>query len=329
MRKLKPFVAVCLAVVSLHLVFFSSGIGQICREILGIDEENYLFKSSLDLSDDAEADSFPTEIPLPNESAPVQSAAPTEKNIVPTTIAGGLSIKNSTSYVVDARELLSKGCPIRLESGKPQILIVHTHSSEAYSPAGLDRYDDTGANRTQDNNYNVIRIGDELDRLLTEQGLEVIHDRGCYDYPSYTGSYNRSGEAVEKYLAEYPSICIVIDLHRDALGSDDVTYKTVATESGVCASQLMFVMGSDEGGLDYPNWKQNLSLALYLQNAVLSKYPSLMRPVTLVGYRYNQHLTSGSMILEVGSNGNTLQEALAAIRLFADAAGPALLELVE
>lgn len=329
MPKLKPFTAAVVAMFSLHLVVFSGSIGEISREILGIPDDCYLYKSSDEESVDAMSADVSSELLAPIETLPAETPTPKESNIVPTTISGGLSIKNSTSYVIDAQDMLSGGCNLRLKKSEPQILIVHTHSSEAYSPAGLDRYDDTGGNRTQDSNFNVIRIGDELDKLLTEQGLNVIHDRGVYDYPSYTGSYSRSGEAVEKYLAEHPSISVVIDLHRDALGTDDVTYKTVATESGVCASQLMFVMGSDDGGLDYPNWRDNLSLALYLQNAVLSKYPSLMRPVTLVGYRYNQHLTSGSMILEVGSNGNTLQEALAAIRLFADAAGPALCKLVE
>lgn len=329
MQKLKPFTAAVMAVFSLHLVIFSGSIGAISRDILGIPDELFNFESSEPKDSDEKSNEISSQLLAPIDSPPAETSVPNDKNIVPTTISGGLNIKNSTSYIIDAQEMLSGGCPVRLKSDEPQILIIHTHSSEAYSPAGLDQYDDTGGNRTQDPNYSVIRIGDELVKLLTEQGLSVIHDTGVYDYPSYTGSYNRSGEAVEKYLAEHPSISVVIDLHRDALGSGDVTYKTVATESGVCASQLMFVMGSDEGGLEYPNWRDNLSLALYLQNAVLNKYPSLMRPVTLVGYRYNQHLTSGSMILEVGSNGNTLQEALAAIRLFADAAGPALLELVE
>ena len=157
----------------------------------------------------------------------------------------------------------------------------------------------------------------------------MIHDTGVYDYPSYTGSYNRSCEAIERYLADNPSIRIVIDLHRDALCSDEITYKTEADEDGVCASQIMILIGSDSSGLEHPDWQQNLRLALYLQKAVCSEYPSLMRPVQLVSYRYNQHLTHGSMILEVGSNGNTLQEALAAIRLFGKAAGPALAELIE
>lgn len=211
--------------------------------------------------------------------------------IIPTTISGGLSIKNTSGYDIDIDSVLSAGCPIRLETGKPQILIIHTHSSEAYSPAGLDKYDDLGTNRTLDQNLNVIRIGKELAKIFEDCGLNVIHDTQVFDYPSYTGSYNRSCEAVEKYLADYPSIKIVIDLHRDALCSDTVTYKTTATEQGVCASQVMLFVGSDASGLEHPNWRQNLSLALYLQNAVCQSYPSLMRPITLTKYRYNQHLS--------------------------------------
>ena len=285
-------------------------------------------KSTISLTDAAQETVSPTVTP-PDTSDPEESAAPTTPTIIPTTISGGLSIKNTSGYDIDIDSVLSAGCPIRLESGKPQILIIHTHSSEAYSPAGLDKYDDLGTNRTLDQNLNVIRIGTELTKLFEDCGLNVIHDTQVFDYPSYTGSYNRSCEAVEKYLADYPSIKIVIDLHRDALCSDTVTYKTTATELGVCASQIMLFVGSDASGLEHPNWRQNLSLALYLQNAVCQSYPSLMRPITLTKYRYNQHLSPGSMILEVGSNGNTLQEALAAIRLFGKTAGPAVAALGE
>ena len=285
-------------------------------------------KSTISLTDDAEETGYPTGTPL-DTPAPESSTAPVMPTIIPTTISGGLSIKNTSGYDIDIDSVLSAGCPIRLETGKPQILIIHTHSSEAYSPAGLDKYDDLGTNRTLDQNLNVIRIGKELAKIFEDCGLNVIHDTQVFDYPSYTGSYNRSCEAVEKYLADYPSIKIVIDLHRDALCSDTVTYKTTATEQGVCASQVMLFVGSDASGLEHPNWRQNLSLALYLQNAVCQSYPSLMRPITLTKYRYNQHLSPGSMIVEVGSNGNTLQEALAAIRLFGNAAGPAIAALVE
>ena len=274
----------------------------------------------------AEADAGTISLRLPEESEAPLSQPEDNRNleqIQETTITGGLSIKNETSG------MLSEGSQVRLPNGEPQILIIHTHSSEAYTPAGLDRYEASDTNRTEDKEYNIVRVGDELTALLQQAGLNVIHDREIYDYPSYTGSYERSGAAVQSYLEQYPSIAIVIDMHRDALGANGVVYKTMAEESGVCASQVMLLVGTDDSGLYHPNWRSNLSLALYLQNAVSAVHPTLMRPVALVQQRYNQHLTGGSLILEVGSSGNTLQEALAAIRLFADAAAPALLALVE
>lgn len=328
MHKGKKLVAAGLAAAGLHLAVSSGSFGDVARRIAGIEGDGDIFRTTISFETLAESTPAPSVYTPPPEETPSPSPEP-EPNIVPTTISGGLSIKNSTSYSLDPAALLSEGCPVRLASDGAQILIIHTHSSEAYSPAGLDRYEASGESRTQDSDYNVIRIGNELSDILTQHGLNVIHDTGVYDYPSYTGSYTRSGEAVEGYLKSNPGISIVIDLHRDALGNSDVTYKTVADESGVCASQVMLLVGSDASGLEHPYWKDNLKLALYLQNAVISKYPSLMRPVQLVSYRYNQHLTHGSLILEVGSSGNTLQEALAAIRLFGETIAPALLELVE
>ena len=174
-----------------------------------------------------------------------------------------------------------------------------------------------------------MRIGDELTEILTEAGLYVLHDRGIYDYPSYTGSYSRAGAAIEQYLESCPGIRIVLDIHRDALGENGVVYKTMAEEEGTTASQIMLLVGTDESGLEHPYWRGNLALALYLQNAVNSVCPTLMRPVDLVPQRYNQQLTPGSLIVEAGSSGNTLREALNAIRLFGRAAAPALAALVE
>lgn len=252
-----------------------------------------------------------------------------DEEILETNIEGGLSIKNATSYDVDASAILSQGPAVRLPAEGPQILIIHTHGSEAYTQAGLDHYEANDDHRTEDKEFNIIRIGDELTSIFEQAGLRVIHDREIYDYPSYTGSYNRSGAAVEAYLQQYPNIAVVLDVHRDALGANGVVYKTMAEEEGVCASQVMLLSGSDDSGLNHPHWRDNLALALYLQNAVSAKHPSLMRPVSLVRERYNQQLTRGSLIIEVGSSGNTLQEALAAIRLFGEAAAQALKELAE
>ncbi len=249
--------------------------------------------------------------------------------VLETTITGGMTVKNLTRYTVDTAAVTLAGPGLTLHADSPQILIIHTHSSEAYTPAGLDRYEPSDIFRTEDSEYNIIRVGDELTALFQAAGLNEIRDRNIYDYPSYTGSYSRSGQAIEEYLQEYPDIAIVLDVHRDALGTGDVVYKTMAEESGACASQVMLLVGTDESGLEHPHWRRNLALALYLQKAVDDKYPTLMRPVQLVQQRYNQHLTTGSLIVEVGSSGNTLQEALAAARLFSSAAAPALSALVE
>ncbi len=267
----------------------------------------------------AGAEELPAPPPLPEPDGSVRE----------TTITGGLAVKNETGYEIDLAGLLAAGTALRLPAEGAQILIVHTHGSEAYTPAGLDRYEASDSHRTQDERCSVIRVGDELAAVWTEAGLRVRHDRGVYDYPSYTGSYARSGAAVEAALAEEPGIAVVIDLHRDALGSGDVTYKIMAEESGTVASQLMLLVGTDAGGLEHPGWRGNLAFALYLQRAADAAYPTLMRPVELVPQRYNQHLSPGMLILEVGSDGNTLQEALAAVRLFGRATAPALLALVD
>jgi len=272
---------------------------------------------------------------LSTESSPIPEAEPTPSpapaavpTVMETTISGAL-LNNATDYSVDCEAILSAGWGHALAEGAPQILIIHTHSSEAYTPAGLDIYSPSGSFRTLDDSMSVIRIGDELAAVLEDAGLSVLHDREFYDYPSYNGSYSRSGEAVSRYLSENPTIKIVFDIHRDALGTDETVYKTVADVEGVCSSQLMLFVGTDESGLEHPYWQDNLALALMLQSAASDKYPTLMRPVQLVSSRYNQHLTRGSMIIEVGSSGNTLLEALAAIRLFGAAIAPALLGLVE
>lgn len=274
---------------------------------------------------------LPAPVPDPTPAAPEAESSPkqAEQAILPTTIAGGLTIRNSTSYKPDLAWLLTEGTSLTLPAEGVQILIVHTHGSEAYTPDGEDQYEMSDSYRTEDRQFNVIRVGDELAARLEDYGLSVVHDREIYDYPSYTGSYSRSGEAVQAHLAEHPETAIVIDLHRDALGTADVVYKTVAALDGEASSQLMMLVGTGESGLEHPNWEENLKLALTLQAAVNAEYPTLARPVSLVKERYNQHLTTGSLILEVGSNGNTLQEALTAVRLYADAIGPVLAEMVE
>ncbi len=240
-----------------------------------------------------------------------------------------LSIKNDSSTELDLDALKNEPMELSLSREGPQVLIIHTHGSEAYTPTAEDMYTESDPYRTEDRDKNVIHVGDVLAEVLEAKGLEVLHDREIYDYPSYTGSYSRSGTAVEEYLGQYPSIGLVIDLHRDALGNGDTVYKTRAeTKSGECA-QVMLLVGTGDNGLAHPNWRENLKLGLYLQSAMEESYPTLARPLSVKSERYNQHLSPGSLILEVGSSGNTLAEAVRAVELFGDAAGDALMKLME
>jgi len=213
----------------------------------------------------------------------------------------------------------------------PQLLIIHTHTTEAYTQDGADVYTPSDNNtRTLDETCNMLRVGDEMERVFTEMGLSVIHDRGVYDYPTYNGAYTRSGPTVEQYLQQYPTIRLVLDVHRDALvGSDGTVYKAVTTIDGTKTAQVMVVVGSNGGGGDHPDWQKNLALAAKLQKSLDTLYPTLARPMTLRQSVYNQNLSAGSLLVEVGSHGNTLQEALQGARDFARCAGAVFLSLVE
>ena len=169
-----------------------------------------------------------------------------------------------------------------------------------------------------------------MERVFTEMGLSVLHDRGLYDYPKYAGAYGRSGPAVEEYLEQYPTIKIGLDVHRDALiGNDGTVYKVATTVDGNKTAQVMLVVGSDPGGNSHPNWEENLALCAKLQKSLDTLYPTLARPMALRSSVYNQDLSVGSFLVEVGSHGNTLQEALAGARDFARCAGAVFLGFVE
>ena len=263
---------------------------------------------------------------------PVATPSPSpsdEPEIREATIYGDLELDNATSLSIDPVALMSGGLGLTLPDEGPQILIVHTHGTESYTAEPGYEYIESDYARTTDCEHNMIAVGNVLAAALEERGLRVAHDTGLYDYPSYTGSYTRSGAAVEAWLAQYPDIAVVIDLHRDAIGDGDVVYKTMAEIPNVSSAQIMLLVGTGENGLSHPNWQENMKLALLMQESAASKYPTLMRPLAVRQERYNQQLTTGSLIIEVGSNGNTLREAMTAVELFADAVAPALLELAE
>ena len=266
--------------------------------------------------------SEPTPEPTP-EITPEPTSEPTPE-IVPFTDDTGMEIRNKTDLEADIAALMAEPLVQKLGAEGPQILIIHTHGTEAYLPAAGEEYTPSDPFRTTDPGRSVIRVGDVLCSVLEEYGLRVLHDRTLYDYPSYAGSYERAAASIEAYLAEYPDIALVLDVHRDAIGDESTVYKTCAAGSGM--AQVMLVCGTDEY-LEHPLWRENLKLALAMQAAAVSANGALMRPIHLAPERYNQQYTTGSLIIEVGTNGNTLSEALAAAELFGRAAGEMLASL--
>ncbi len=236
-------------------------------------------------------------------------------------IAKTLSVKNQTSYVLDKTSFADEGVPFILQkTEEPQILIIHTHGTESYTPSEKYSFTYTENTRTTDTDYNVVRIGSALSDALKEQGVEVIHDVTMYDYPDYNSSYDKAYYGISAMLKKYPSIQIVLDVHRDAVNTDTgETIKLVGDVNGEKAAQIMFVVGTDECGFSHPNWEYNLKFASILQNKLYNISPSLVRPINLRTSRFNQHFTKGSLIVEVGTNGNTLDEALVSAKYLAQA----------
>ncbi len=220
-------------------------------------------------------------------------------------------LKNNTGTDINIKSLLEKKLSFKLESSKPQVLIMHTHTTESFMMEERDYYTESDASRSRDETKNMIAIGDVIEQKLKAAGIGVIHDTTVHDYPAYSGSYTRSAATVSADLKAYPSIKIVIDIHRDAItGNNKEKVKPVVQIDGKNAAQVMLVMGSQTGGITgYPNWKENLSLALKYQQTMEVMYPGLARAVTLNSGKYNQNLTKGSILLEVGTDANTLEEA--------------------
>lgn len=233
-------------------------------------------------------------------------------------------VKNSTSQGVDVAALAAQRVDLDFGEG-PQILIYHTHGSEAYTQTEEERYVESDAYRTTDCTHNVVQVGEAMAEVFRSLGFEVIHDTTLYDYPSYNGAYEGSRAGVEKWLEQYPTIKFALDVHRDAIVSaDGAAYKLIAQEGDEKVAQVMLVVGSNDAGMEHPNWRSNLALAVKLQMALTRDYDQLARPITLSTSRFNQHLLPGALLVEVGGHGNTLEEALAGARLFAQTVGEEL-----
>ncbi len=249
------------------------------------------------------------------------------------TLASGAQVRNCTHVTDDALLSASLELPqfdIELNSTEPQVLIVHTHATESFEPYSRSYYDADFPTRTRDVSHNMIAVGEVLAQTLAENGISVLHDGTLHDYPSYTGSYDRSEETIRAALEQYPSIKIVIDLHRDAIAEADGTRIAPVTEiDGRSAAQFMIIAGCDDGRFNMPDYMENYKLAALLQNFAGAMYPGLPRAVLFDYRNYNQHITTGSLLIEVGSHANSLDEALYCAELLGESMARALAVLAE
>ena len=235
------------------------------------------------------------------------------ENNVPTKFTNeynGVKVRNETEYEL-TEEMLKPDITVN----KEYILLFHTHTCESYTPSENFEYEQTGTYRTTDFNYNVVRVGTELTNQLKSYGYNVIHDNTYHDYPAYNGSYGRSLTTVKNLLKQYDNTDIVIDLHRDAIG--DYTYAPIVQIGEEQAAQIMFVIGTDGGGLEHENWNDNLKFAIRVQEKANELYPGLFKPIILRNSRYNQHLAKAACIIEVGATGNTMDQCLNSMKYLA------------
>ncbi len=227
-----------------------------------------------------------------------------------------VQVNNLCGYSADVQALLAQPLSWDLTGAVPTVLILHSHGSESYTKT--EDYTESSDYRTLDEQYNVVSVGTQIAQLLQQQGIQVIHDKTLHDYPSYNGSYEHARAAIKAYLEEYPSIRLVLDIHRDAAedsSGEQIDY--TVDISGQKAAQLMLVVGSDAGGLTHPQWQNNMALAVKLHVQLEKLVPGICRPISFRTQRFNQDLSAGAVLVEVGAAGNTRQEALKAAEILA------------
>lgn len=226
-----------------------------------------------------------------------------------------VELYNTSKKSPDLASLLTRPLSWDLTADGPTVLILHTHATESYTRQG-EPYRETSDYRTLDENYNMLSIGSYLAELLAELGISAIQDRELHDYPSYNGSYVDARKTIGEYLEQYPTIRLVLDLHRDAAGTAGNQLRTLARAEGEDSAQLMLVMGTN-----YDTWEDNLALGAKLHAQLEKQTPGIMRKLCLRPQRFNQDLCPGALLVEVGAAGNSRAEALAAVRQLAQAIG--------
>lgn len=225
----------------------------------------------------------------------------------------GVCVRNRSGKTLDIAAALTKTPDIHIDrkSDQPQVLIVHTHTTEGYLTYDAGFYNPTDVERTQDHTKNICAAGESIAKALRAAGIATLHDTTVHDYPKYTGAYSRSEQTVKAAMEKYPTVKVVLDVHRDAMIANDTHTKPTVTVNGQKAAQMMIIAGVvSTAALPHPNWEQNFRFAVRLQQSLATTYPDLMRPLSLVASRYNQHLANGYLLVEIGTDVNTVSEAV-------------------
>lgn len=246
---------------------------------------------------------------LPEEPVP----EPFQKPVFSPSDMAQIGVSYRGSYRPDVEALLASPLYLSLEGEQPTVLIVHTHATESYEKQPGQDYVEDVPYRTRNEDYNMVSVGAEIARVLTAGGICVLHDRSFHDYPSYNGSYGNARASIQDYLRRYPSIQLVLDIHRDASsGANGQQLTTSATVAGQASAQIEVVVGTNEGGNYHPNWQENLALGLKLTTVLERQNPGITRPLVLRTERFNMDLSPGSLLIEVGAAGDTREKALVA-----------------
>ena len=259
--------------------------------------------------------------PISLQTAPTEPATEPEAAAVPVFSASDAEAVPILGVEVqaDTGDLMEEPLEWDLRSGEPTVLILHSHATESFTRSAGEDYQESSAFRTLDEDYNMVSIGSRVAELLEAGGIRVLHDRQLHDHPSYNDSYIQSRKSVQEYLAEYPSIRLVLDLHRDASGDNSNQMTTAATVDGEPSAQLMLVIAAGTEARPVPQWKENLALGLKLHVQLERIAPGICRYVNLRSSRFNQDLSPGALLVEVGAAGNTHAEALKAADVLAEA----------
>lgn len=337
-KPVAAWVAILAAVVLLTAALIGSRCPQIAAQVAAFIMEAPEPAASSEPMADVSSAAAPSQPPAePESTAPAESAAPGSETpaaeiggtVTEVDLSGGgnlvrdgIRIKSKSASTIDIDALRAQPVALQIaDTDAPQVLIYHTHTSEAYLDDFTGTYPKGFDVRTRDAAHSVIRVGDAIAEKLNLAGIVTIHDTTYHDDPMYRGAYGRSLQTVTQYLAAYPSIVVTLDVHRDCLQQADGTrLKPTVTVNGQKAAQIMLVSGcDDQGTLGFPDWRKNMCFSIHLQERLTRRYAGLARPIYCWNVRYNEHVTPTSLLVEFGTEANTDEEVAYSGALFADA----------